>query len=410
MSASAPHNLRLEQDLPTSGNVKMSDTDRPNWLRRLSSSTTTSLRSLGLHISPSTSPTQSSPSTSPTGYDQGSMKENSTTNSSGTSRQSSSLRHFRPSRQQSSNTSEYSVGNTLPSRPTSDIIRHTGSLQSIMQNGNNNYNHYTRTSTRSNTHSQAHQHQVGSRSRSLRIPPPLRSPQLGPVSSPGFPNSLFYASEFMIGAGMVIIQPSTSRIVIIHETKLNYWFLPKGRKDVGESVEQAALREAYEESGYRAEFLPLYILTNAPTPPGAGSRFVPQRNTEPIYLSTYQWKGPRWPQGPGCIGGEYLTFWFVGQIPHDAVHEAHTGMPDEVNYVSELVDIRTALHRLSDIERNVVQRAFDLWTQDAEYERDLQESIKAEKERAALRRAAARDSLVGNNKPGGDEGGAAYPA
>lgn len=51
----------------------------------------------------------------------------------------------------------------------------------------------------------------------------------------------------MIGAGMVILQPSTSRVVIVHETRLNYWFLPKGRKDVGESMEQAALREAYEE-------------------------------------------------------------------------------------------------------------------------------------------------------------------
>ena len=46
---------------------------------------------------------------------------------------------------------------------------------------------------------------------------------------------------------MVILQPSTSRVVIVHETRLNYWFLPKGRKDVGESMEQAALREAYEE-------------------------------------------------------------------------------------------------------------------------------------------------------------------
>jgi 8-oxo-dGTP pyrophosphatase MutT (NUDIX family) len=51
----------------------------------------------------------------------------------------------------------------------------------------------------------------------------------------------------LLGAGMVIIQPSTGKIVLIYESKDKVWFLPKGRKDVGESLEQAALRETYEE-------------------------------------------------------------------------------------------------------------------------------------------------------------------
>jgi len=53
----------------------------------------------------------------------------------------------------------------------------------------------------------------------------------------------------MLGAGMVVFQPSTQRIVVVYETEKEYWFLPRGRKDVGESLEQAALREAYEEVG-----------------------------------------------------------------------------------------------------------------------------------------------------------------
>jgi 8-oxo-dGTP pyrophosphatase MutT (NUDIX family) len=51
----------------------------------------------------------------------------------------------------------------------------------------------------------------------------------------------------MLGAGMVILQPATGRIVVVHETARGYWFLPKGRKDVGESLADAAVREAYEE-------------------------------------------------------------------------------------------------------------------------------------------------------------------
>ena len=59
----------------------------------------------------------------------------------------------------------------------------------------------------------------------------------------------------MLGAGMVVIQPSTGKVVLLserHESRrggqpYHRWFLPKGRKDVGESLEQTALREAYEE-------------------------------------------------------------------------------------------------------------------------------------------------------------------
>lgn len=51
----------------------------------------------------------------------------------------------------------------------------------------------------------------------------------------------------MLGAGMVIIQPSSEKFVIVRDSTNGHWFLPKGRKDLGESLESTALREAYEE-------------------------------------------------------------------------------------------------------------------------------------------------------------------
>jgi uncharacterized cupin superfamily protein len=60
-----------------------------------------------------------------------------------------------------------------------------------------------------------------------------------------FHTRMFVSENFMLGAGAVIIQPSSGKVVIVQDG--DYWFLPKGRKDLGESVEQAALREAYEE-------------------------------------------------------------------------------------------------------------------------------------------------------------------
>ena len=79
-----------------------------------------------------------------------------------------------------------------------------------------------------------------------QLDPRLQVP-LSRDSSPGFPDGVYFASDFLLGAGMVILQPSTSKVVIVYDENSDYWFLPKGRKDVGESLEDAALREAYEE-------------------------------------------------------------------------------------------------------------------------------------------------------------------
>ena len=70
--------------------------------------------------------------------------------------------------------------------------------------------------------------------------------QLSDKSTPAIPDSFFHATEFILGAGIVVIQPSTGKIVVV-ENGEGRWFLPKGRKDEGESLDKTALREGYEE-------------------------------------------------------------------------------------------------------------------------------------------------------------------
>ena len=41
-------------------------------------------------------------------------------------------------------------------------------------------------------------------------------------------------------------------------------------------------------------------------------------------------------------------------------------MPDEQGYVSYLLDFQAAMDRLHDVERVVLQKAYDLWRADAE--------------------------------------------
>jgi len=42
------------------------------------------------------------------------------------------------------------------------------------------------------------------------------------------------------------------KIAIIHRPKYDDWTLPKGKREVGETWQETALREVYEETGYHA--------------------------------------------------------------------------------------------------------------------------------------------------------------
>jgi len=55
-------------------------------------------------------------------------------------------------------------------------------------------------------------------------------------------------------------------ICILHERNKDQWLLPKGRKDCGECIADAAVRETFEETGYPCELLPCRMPTRAPRP------------------------------------------------------------------------------------------------------------------------------------------------
>ncbi|KAG7443240.1 uncharacterized protein BT62DRAFT_1009426 [Guyanagaster necrorhizus] len=175
-------------------------------------------------------------------------------------------------------------------------------------------------------------------------------------SSAEIPDGGWASCDFMMGSGMVIIQPSSHKVVVCYDSLRQEYFLPKGRKDVGESLEEAAVREAYEESGYEAQHFPLYKVTRAPAPPkDPGARESP--HTEAVYVSVRSW-GPK----KHDEGGEYFTFWYVGKIGPDAKWTPGTGMPDEQHYSSELYEYGDALRLLrGGTQQRVLEYTWDLY-------------------------------------------------
>ncbi|MFV2039747.1 MAG: NUDIX hydrolase [Acidimicrobiales bacterium] len=62
--------------------------------------------------------------------------------------------------------------------------------------------------------------------------------------------------ERVHAAGGVVVDP-TGRMLVVHRPRYDDWTFPKGKLDPGETIEECALREVREETGYSCELLEL---------------------------------------------------------------------------------------------------------------------------------------------------------
>ena len=70
--------------------------------------------------------------------------------------------------------------------------------------------------------------------------------------------------DFVESAGAVLFNLATKRICLLHYHSRDEWVLPKGTRNVGETYQSAALREAKEDTGYTCRLLPVTMVTRAP--------------------------------------------------------------------------------------------------------------------------------------------------
>lgn len=127
--------------------------------------------------------------------------------------------------------------------------------------------------------------------------------------------SLHFSDSFVISCGTITVDTATSQVLIIRHRETNEFHLPKGRKDVHESLRDAALRETWEETGVRAQLLPVPITTRAT----AAAAAAPSSSvTEPLAVSQRVTEGVR-----------KIIFWFVAAADSTAVRDEGTQQEGE---------------------------------------------------------------------------------
>jgi len=145
----------------------------------------------------------------------------------------------------------------------------------------------------------------------------------------------------------------TLQICILHHKKTGDFVLPKGRKDVNETLEHAALRETFEETGYPCEPLPCTMFTRAPNPElytGLEPHVEPECN-EPFTI-TFRTERD---------GSAKVIFWYLMRVVSNSTPRVQgTQMPNE-DFESVFVDAREAVRKLTKPEyQGVAKLAVDL--------------------------------------------------
>lgn len=176
------------------------------------------------------------------------------------------------------------------------------------------------------------------------------------MSTPRYPTFQYLSGKFIISAGSVLFRQnpssSTLEICILHHTIRDEWLLPKGRKDRGETIEAAAIRETYEETGYPCRLWPQTIPTRAP-PAGVNNIHTVEAvegSVEPIAVTIRDLGN----------SGIKIIWWYMAKVEEGAEKVEGSQMEGE-HYESVFLDAKLAVGRLTfTSDRDVVKQALEI--------------------------------------------------
>ena len=172
------------------------------------------------------------------------------------------------------------------------------------------------------------------------------------MATSNFQTEQYNAEQFVESVGAIAIKISTREVCLILYG--GEWMLAKGRRNIGESRSQAALREMKEETGYSCRLLPLTMKTRAPPATETGDYpdepSVHEKVCEPFMLTCRHLHGD---------GGIKLIWWYIAAIDESA----EVGSCEE-QFKTRLVGFEDALSMLTfENDREIVRKAMEIFEQ-----------------------------------------------
>lgn len=133
------------------------------------------------------------------------------------------------------------------------------------------------------------------------------------------------ATAISMSCGTVTIDLARGKVLVIWNSRLKIWQLPKGRRNISESMLEAALRETYEETGYRATPLTLKIPTRASAPTPAGvKKMAKDPDITEGYPSTEFIGACIYPDPQSRTPSLKMVYWYVATADSTTTPDADT--------------------------------------------------------------------------------------
>ena len=152
---------------------------------------------------------------------------------------------------------------------------------------------------------------------------------------------LDFSEEFVLSAGTIPIDTTKNLILCLYSRSKSEYMLPKGRKNIGETLEAAATRETFEETGYECRILQHNLPTKA-----TGARDAAGRHTEPIAIQQRLNSGTR-----------KIIFWYLGAVDSTQAQVQHSQEAHE-DFVVRWVALDEAAAVMSfEDDRKIVEKA-----------------------------------------------------
>ena len=151
---------------------------------------------------------------------------------------------------------------------------------------------------------------------------------------------LDFSSDFVISCGSVPMDLSKGLVLLLYYRPKGEYMLSKGRKNAGESLEAAAIRETFEESGFRCHLFKHQLHTNA--------QLSDTYHTEAIAVQQRMTQGVR-----------KLIFWFISEVDSSIEQKSDTQEEGE-EFDVEWVRMEDAPSKCSFVDdRKIVEKALE---------------------------------------------------